>query len=321
MSAQLTLQAPLELPPTEVAPYLDKLWEVGLEGSSGATTFTLIIWEPSWLEQQMVRIGRFDGPISGLLSQELLAAARETVPEFDLPHSTAPMDPRLAWRLGKLPGSNDSQDLRGRVVDSAFSILMPRRLITLAPTINGALPLETMVAAYCPLPEDGGASTACGDVVVLRGGMGALNQGLNLIQPMVRDDLPCWVWWNSSLDEPPEMLDALAPIPRRLVIDSSLGKPRRCLDVLHERISSGQAINDLNWLRLRSWRQSLAMVFDPPSRRDALLHIVQLDIDVEGDHPVKGLLLAAWIADRLNWQLVTSYAVDGDDWGDNAQEA
>ena len=156
MSAQLTLQAPLELPPTEVAPYLDKLWEVGLEGSSGATTFTLIIWEPSWLEQQMVRIGRFDGPISGLLSQELLAAARETVPEFDLPHSTAPMDPRLAWRLGKLPGSNDSQDLRGRVVDSAFSILMPRRLITLAPTINGALPLETMVAAYCPLPEDGG---------------------------------------------------------------------------------------------------------------------------------------------------------------------
>ena len=225
------------------------------------------------------------------------------------------MDPRLAWSLGKLPGSHESQDLRGRVVDSAFSILMPRRLITLAPTLDGALPLETMVAAYCPLPEEGGASTACGDVVVLRGGMGALQQGLDLIQPLVGDDLPCWVWWNSSLDEPPEMLDALAPIPRRLVIDSSLGNPRRCLDVLHERISSGQAINDLNWLRLRSWRQSLAMVFDPPSRRDALHHVVQLDIDVEGDHPVKGLLLAAWIADRLGWHRVTSYAVDGDGLG------
>jgi glucose-6-phosphate dehydrogenase assembly protein OpcA len=48
------------------------------------------------------------------------------------------------------------------------------------------------------------------------------------------------------------------------------------------------------------------MVFDPPSRRDALQNVVQLDIDVEGDHPVKGLLLAAWIANRLGWHLVSS---------------
>jgi len=68
-------------------------------------------------------------------------------------------------------------------------------------------------------------------------------------------------------------------------------------------VESGQAINDLNWLRLRSWHETLAMVFDPPHRRDALSHIVQLDIDVEGHHPAQGLLLAAWIADRLGWEL------------------
>jgi len=147
---------------------------------------------------------------------------------------------------------------------------------------------------------------------VLRGGMGALQQGLDLIQTLVDDTLPCWVWWNSSLDEPSEMLEALAPVPRRLVIDSSLGEPRRCLDLMLARISAGQAVNDLNWLRLRTWRESLAMVFDPPSRRDALGHVVQLDIDVEGDHPVKGLLLAAWIADRLGWHLITSYTVEVD---------
>ncbi len=71
-------------------------------------------------------------------------------------------------------------------------------------------------------------------------------------------------------------------------------------------------MNDLNWLRLRSWRESLAMVFDPPSRRNALEHVVQLDIDVEGDHPLKGLLLAAWLADRLGWELVDSYGVETD---------
>jgi glucose-6-phosphate dehydrogenase assembly protein OpcA len=47
------------------------------------------------------------------------------------------------------------------------------------------------------------------------------------------------------------------------MVDSYLGTPRRCLDLLVERIGAGQAVNDLNWLRLRGWRESLAMVFDP----------------------------------------------------------
>lgn len=309
MSAQLTLQAPLALPPAEVSPYLNRLWQDSLEGSTGATTFTLLVWEPAWLEQQLIRCGRLEGPITGLLGDDLLNAARQAVDDCGLPPSTAPMDPQLAWVLGRQEGSHASQDLRGRFVDSAISAHTPRRLITLAPTLDPALPLETLVAAYCPLPEEGGAGSACGDVVVLRGGMEPLRQGLDLIQPLVSPELPCWVWWNSSLDEPPEMLEVLAPPPFRLVIDTSLGQPRRCLDLLVQRISSGQAVNDLNWLRLRSWRESLAMVFDPPSRRDALNHVVQLDIDVEGHHPVKGLLLAAWIADRLGWHLVSSYAL------------
>jgi glucose-6-phosphate dehydrogenase assembly protein OpcA len=312
MSAQLTLQAPLDVPPAEVTPYLDRLWKGMLEGSSGAATFTLLVWEPSWLEQQLVRVGLIDGPIRGFDRSDLMRAARQAVSDCGLPLSTAPMDPRVAWALGQKPGHQSSADLRGQVVESAISAHMPRRLITLAPTLDAGRPLETMVAAYCPLPEEGGTGAACGDAVVLRGGMGAIQQNLNLIQPLVGDDLPCWVWWNSSLDEPLDMLEALAPLPRRLVIDTSLGSPRRCLDVLVARIKAGQAVNDLNWLRLRSWRESLAMVFDPPSRRDALANVVQLDIDVEGDNPVKGLLLAAWIADRLGWHLIGSRAIPGD---------
>ena len=308
MPAQLTLAAPAEVPPAEVSPYLERLWSQELEGSTGAATFTLIVWEPSWLEQQLVRLGRVEGPIRGLDRDDVMEAARAAIGECDMPHSTAPMDPRLTWKLGALAGGHSAQDLRGQFVESAISAHMPRRLITLAPTLDASLPLETMVAAYCPLPEERGGSEACGDVIVLRGGIGAIQQGLPMIQPLVGEDLPCWVWWNSSLDEPIDMLETLAPPRRRLVIDSSLGEPARCLEVLVRRIAAGQAVNDLNWLRLRSWRESLAMVFDPPSRRDALAHVARLDIDVEGDHPVKGLLLAAWIADRLGWHLVASHA-------------
>jgi glucose-6-phosphate dehydrogenase assembly protein OpcA len=295
------------VPPAEVSPYLERLWSQELEGSTGAATFTLIVWEPSWLEQHLVRLGRVDGPIRGLDRDDVLEAARQAIGECDLPFSTAPMDPRLAWKLGALAGQHSSQDLRGQFVDSAISTHMPRRLITLAPTLEAGLPLETRVAAYCPLSEERlSTGGACGDAVVLRGGMGAIQQGLSLIQPLVGDDLPCWVWWNSSLDEPDDMLTALAPPSRRLVIDTSLGRPRRCLQALVDRIQTGQAVNDLNWMRLRSWRESLAMVFDPPSRRDALAHVAQLDIDVEGDNPVKGLLLAAWLCDRLGWHLIAS---------------
>ncbi|MCP9809374.1 glucose-6-phosphate dehydrogenase assembly protein OpcA [Cyanobium sp. HWJ4-Hawea] len=312
MSTQLTLQPPLALPPSEVSSYLESLWSKDLDSSPGAATFTLVVWEGAWLEQQLVRCGRLDGPITGLLNEPVLEAARAAAGACNLPLSTAPMDPQLAWAIGNLAGNHRAEDLRGQFVEGAISAHMPRRLITLAPTLDGNKPLETLVAAYCPLPDEGSGGSACGDVVVLRGGSGTLSQSLDLVQPLIAADLPCWVWWNSSLDEAPEVMAALATGQRRLVVDSSLGDPRSCLDLLVARINAGQPINDLNWLRLRSWRESLAMVFDPPSRRDDLNHVVQLDLDVEGNNPVKGLLLAAWLADRLGWHLVSSYEVDCD---------
>lgn len=316
MSTQITLQAPTALPPGEVPDYLNRLWGGGLQETHGAATFTLVVYEPSWLQQQLIRTGRISGAITGLLDHELIEAAKQAVPAMGLPFSTAVMDQRLAWELGRQQGDCPLEDQRGQFVDAAISSHMPRRLITLAPTIPTDQALETLVAAYCPLPEEGATGSACGDVVVLRGGMNALQNALPMVQELITRDLPCWVWWNSSLDEAPQLLQSLALPPSRLVVDSSLGQPRRCIDLLAQRIAAGQAVNDLNWMRLRTWRESLAMVFDPPSSRDALEHVVQLDIDVEGDHPLKGLLLAAWIADRLDWQLQESYSVDGNGAGE-----
>jgi hypothetical protein len=75
MSTQLTLQAPLALPPAEVPSYLERLWSQELGSSPGAATLTLVVWEGSWLEQQLVRCGRLDGPITGLLNETVLEAA------------------------------------------------------------------------------------------------------------------------------------------------------------------------------------------------------------------------------------------------------
>ena len=305
MSPQLTLQTPMELAPSEVPTYLEQLWSPEQQGSTGtgANTFSLLIWQPAWAEQQLVRSGRLKGPITGQQSDSLVAAGRQVVVDADLPLSTPPLDGEVIAAAAAFDGQTQSEDLRGQYIDPALSALQPRRLITLAPTIDSGKGLETLVAAYCPLPEEGGGTAACGDVVVLRGGHNALQDGMNILQPLLPPSMPSWVWWNGFLDEAPALMEQLACAPRRLIIDTAVGSPRHCLDLLRHWVTTGQPVNDLNWLRLSSWRETLAMVFDPPHRRDALSHIVRLDIDVEGHHPAQGLLLAAWIADRLGWSL------------------
>ena len=62
MSPQLTLQTPLQLPPAEIPTYLDQLWSHDERGDKGANTFCLIIWQPAWIEQKLVKTGKISGP-------------------------------------------------------------------------------------------------------------------------------------------------------------------------------------------------------------------------------------------------------------------
>jgi hypothetical protein len=136
--------------PRRCPTYLSRLWSDHLKEEAGAATFTLVVWEPSWLQQQLIRTGRIDGPISGLLNDTLLEAARQAASDLGLPASTAPTAPEVAWALGQQDGQHSADDLRGQFVDRAISAHQPRRLITLAPTLAADRPLETLVAAYCP---------------------------------------------------------------------------------------------------------------------------------------------------------------------------
>ncbi len=303
MSPQLTLQTPLQLPPAEIPTYLDQLWSHDGIGDKGANTFCLIIWQPAWIEQKLVKSGKLSGPIVGNQRIDLIEAARQIILEGDLPNSTSPLDFRVQSSIQSKESIRDIEDLRGQHIDTSISNLQPRRLITIAPTIDEDNNLETLVAAYCPLPEEGGGKSACGDVVVLRGNKTAINEGLEIVETLVPEDLPSWLWWNGRIDEEPEFLTALALPNRRLIIDTALGEPTDCLNLLLQRIKSGQAVNDLNWLRLRGWRETLAMIFDPLHRRDILDNLEKIDVDIEGSQSVQGLLLSAWIADRLNWKL------------------
>jgi glucose-6-phosphate dehydrogenase assembly protein OpcA len=145
----------------------------------------------------------------------------------------------------------------------------------------------------------------CGDLVVIRGDSESIShKGLKIIDELSIDELPSWLWWNGSLDESPEIFEYFKNHGQRLIIDTALGSPDRCLEVLDQLKKSNKAINDLNWVRLKNWRESLAMIFDPPSRRPILDNINEIDIDIAGDHILQALFLISWISDKLDWSFL-----------------
>tara|TARA_B100000575_G_scaffold278358_1_gene265590 strand:+ start:508 stop:1812 length:1305 start_codon:yes stop_codon:yes gene_type:complete len=313
MKPQLTLQTPLELPPEEIYNYLNKLWITEGEYNAGANTFSLIVWQPSWLEQKLVKSNFINGPITGHLSEEIIIAAKNLILKNGLPLATSLYSKDLTdlIKINSIDNSKE-EDLRGQFFEASISTLNPRRIITLAPTISENTDIKTFVSAYCPLNEGTNDQTICGDLVVLRGGANSiLTKGLQILEKLSINDLPSWLWWNSSLDESPEIFNHFTNNGIRLIIDTANGSLKRCINVLSNSLINKKAINDLNWVRLKSWRESLAMIFDPPSRRPLLDHISQIDVDIEGDHIMQALFLISWISDKLDWIfLETTYKSD-----------
>lgn len=307
MAPQFTLQAPLKLPPHAVTDHLTRLWEHPGEGYNGSATFTLVVWEPAWLEQHLARLGLLQDAVMGMQRPRLVDAARRAIGAYGLPSATAPLSSTLAQVLATQPGDNGSfDDQRGQAIETSISELQPHRMITLAPTIDVEQPLDALVAAYCSLPEDNSpGGSVCGDVLVFRGGAASIATELDLLPRLIPSQLPCWVLWEGALGEHTDIFERLATAPRRLIVDTALGETEPSLEILAQRIAASQAVSDLNWYRLGGWRESLARAFDAQDRRAALSHVVQVDIDVEGDQLCQGLLLAAWIASRLQWSLHT----------------
>ena len=302
MKPQLTLQTPLELPYQEISNYLNQLWISEDKDNSGANTFTLMVWQPAWLEQCLVQAGLINGPITGNLSPEVIQVAKKFILDQGLSHTTSLNNDELLNLLKDNLSNNEFDDFRGQFFESSISTLNPRRLITLAPTLNKNSEIKTFVSAYCPLTDNPGSQTICGDLVVIRGDSKSIkDKGLKIIDELSINDLPSWLWWNGSLDESPEIFDYFSNHGLRLIIDTAHGSPNRCLKVLDKLKRSNKAINDLNWVRLKSWRESLAMIFDPPARRPILEHITDIDVDIVGDHMLQALFLISWISDKLDW--------------------
>ena len=146
----------------------------------------------------------------------------------------------------------------------------------------------------------------------------------NLLQPLLKPDLPVYLWW---LGDPPASDDPafhnLVNLSNRIIFDStSFFNPEQHIRSLTElcRATPGAAISDLNWGRLTGWRELVIQFFDVPEYRPYLSGIHTIEIEhaaaplaepgrtEDGDvspNPTRALLLAAWLKERLGWTLST----------------
>jgi glucose-6-phosphate dehydrogenase assembly protein OpcA len=131
-----------------------------------------------------------------------------------------------------------------------------------------------------------------------------------LLDPLLVSGVPTYLWW---LGTPPfgrhELFDALR-VSDGLVVDSSqFEEPyhafRRLagmLKVAHHRLG----LADLQWARLRAWRESIAQFFAPFDRRPFLHGISEVGIDYAGEgrgNRIAAALLTGWMASALGWKL------------------
>ncbi len=139
-----------------------------------------------------------------------------------------------------------------------------------------------------------------------------------LLDPLLVSGVPTYLWW---LGTPPfgkrELVDALR-VSDGLVVDSaqfeepftSFKRMAGMLKVAHHRLG----LADMQWARLRAWRETIAQFFTPHDRRQFLGGISEVGIDYAGEgrgNRVAAALLTGWIASALGWKLRRATAGSG----------
>ena len=119
-----------------------------------------------------------------------------------------------------------------------------------------------------------------------------------IVDPVVVSELPTVLWCPHGHDD---ALYALRGMTDVMLLDSAdLPDADVGLARAQGELKAAYVV-DLAWLRTTPWRERLAASFDPPARRQSLSAIEGFTIRHQSSSTASALLLAGWLASRLNW--------------------
>ena len=120
-----------------------------------------------------------------------------------------------------------------------------------------------------------------------------------IVDPVLVGEIPTVVWSPHGHDEAVKALLRLIDV---MLLDSDdLPEPAEAFERA-EKLREHAYVVDLAWLRTTPWRERLAASFDLPSRLAALRRISALEVRHQERSTASALLLAGWLASRLQWE-------------------
>jgi glucose-6-phosphate dehydrogenase assembly protein OpcA len=203
---------------------------------------------------------------------------------------------------------NDETARRFQLVTERLSQIHPCRVVLFKYTsTKSSGPAAPEIYATCPADGSEG-ETPCIERIEIPITRPMYRQIASLSQPLVIPELPAFLWWpdTPSVSDPAFM--DLARSCDITVIDSLRFETTRELahvTDLDSRLRSHAAIADLNWQRLKPWRELTAQFFDIRTVNWALSCIREVEIDageIESKAlPTQAIMLASWLAHCLSW--------------------
>lgn len=205
------------------------------------------------------------------------------------------------------------EPLIGQIVDSN-----PARVILIAQNQAGQEPgLDTHVSTYTRAAD--GARRLVGEEICLysRGSQYATLPSAVLALRV--SGLPFVLYWRGQPDLEDPLFHALVEECDQILFDSQhftaraerINNTIARLRVEYPQVSFG----DVNWQRIRPWREFTAQFFDDPANMaylDAISHVeIDFSVNLTGNQS-SAVLLMAWLASSLGWRVVPgSYQRDG----------
>lgn len=202
-----------------------------------------------------------------------------------------------------------------RITDivARLTALRPNRaiVVTLSSKEEPTTPerrLEAWVQAHCTLMGPG-QPQVCGEQITIITPRDAEAHIPGIVLSLLEPDVPVVIWWTFEQTPNGRALAQLQPIADRLILDTArMDGATEALQAAQNLITAGVAVGDLAWGRLTPWREQIAQLFDAPPALQRLWSLERVVIEHGPRGATTALLLAGWIASRLNWQLSGRYA-------------
>lgn len=202
-------------------------------------------------------------------------------------------------------------------VAAAFDLLGilvgPSRLIVLSPDPSVS-EIEARLQVHAQ-PSPIAHATVCEELVLLTLPHDTTNHAASVVTPLVRGDLPTFVWWPGPPEPAAPAYRELARAADRLVTESDRGRDgaARVSSLVAEVEREETAITDLAWGALTPWRQLIAQVLRPSQVTALRAGPTRAVLTHTGPEPTLGtLLLGGWLSDVLGADVEVSFqAVPG----------